>query len=258
MKTKKRYIKIIIIMILLSIIFLLTIGLKLIEKENEIDLIVLDNNVILKKENNKWSSIKQESELKKYNWNMLHIFVDNKYLGKYNIYFNEKFYLFDKDRNAVNYNGDLIAFSNNSYKLVNFTTSDITNNYYVDKILSDYKLDNTSLTSQYYIDLDIDNDNINEQIFVVSNKFPIDNVTQNTYFSFIFLVDKKEIIMIYKNIEQTDDSYSGCKPYINNILDINDDNKYEIILNCAHYSTGQIDSLMYEYKRKKFNLIISS
>lgn len=259
MKTKRRYIKTIVVVIILSIVFFLTIGLNLIKNQKQVDLIVLDNNVILKKENRKWISIKEVDDLKKYNWNMLYTFVDNQYLGKYNIYFNEELYLFDKDKNAVNYNGNLIAFSNSKYKLVDFTTNNITNDYYIDKVLNENDLNNNSLlTSEYYIELDIDNDSVNEQLFVISNKFPIDDIVDNKYFSFVFLVDNEKTIMLYKNIEKTEDSYSGCKPYIKSILDIDNDNQYEIILNCAQYSTGKIDSMMYKYKRNQFELVTSS
>ena len=259
MKNKRRYIKIIVVIVILSVIFLLTVGLNLIKKEQEIDLIVLDSNVIFKKQNNKWYSIKKDSELKKYNWQFLYTFVDNEYLGKYYLYFDEEWYLFDKDKNALNYNGSLIAFNDSKYKVINFNTSDIVDNTYLNKILTENNLDlNQELTNNYYFSFDIDNDNKDEQLYVVSNRFPINNLNTSTYFSFVFLVDNGKIITIYEDIEKTDDSYSGCKPYIKSILDINDDNKYEVILNCAYYSTGEINSSMYEYKHNKFKLVVSS
>ena len=64
--------------------------------------------------------------------------------------------------------------------------------------------------------------------------------------------------MIYKKIEKTEDSYSGCKPYIKSILDVNNDNKYEVIINCAEYSTNKIHSTMYKYKNNQFENVVSS
>lgn len=258
MKNKQRYISVIIIIIIISIVFLLTIGLKLINNEKVSDLIALDNNVVFKNTKGKWKVITEDTELKEYNWNSLYTFVDNVYLGKYNIYYNEELYLFDNNRNPINYNGSLIAFSNKEYKLIDFKTNSITNDKYINEVLNKNDLTNKKLTSSYYINIDIDNDDEKEQLYVVSNKFPIDIVNDNKYFSFVFLVDNEKIKMIYKKIEKTEDSYSGCKPYIKSILDVNNDNKYEVIINCAEYSTNKIHSTIYKYKNNQFENVVSS
>ena len=143
--------------------------------------------------------------------------------------------------------------------MLKFVTNDIIDKSYLNKVLTDVNLEiNQELTSSYYISFDIDSDTKEEQLYVVSNRFPIENLGVNKYFSFVFLVKNEKIIYLYKDLEKTTDGYDGCKPYVSNIIDIDSDNSYEIILNCSDYSTGQTISKLYKFKRNKFELIVSS
>ena len=74
----------------------------------------------------------------------------------------------------------------------------------------------------------------------------------------MFFVKNNNITYIYNESSIDADSYSGCKPYISNIFDIDDDKKYEIAMACSQYSDGQVNYKIYKYDKGKFNLLVSN
>ncbi len=252
---KNRYVKIIVVVISLSLLFFVTIGINLIKNENNFDYIAINEKLVISKKNNKWKVIKKN--LKKYSWNFYSVYVDHEYFGRDYLYFNDQIYLFDKDKMALNYNGSFIAFNKKEYKDVNFTTKESTDNTILESVLKKNKLDSKQeYTSNYYIDIDIDNDGKNEQLYVVSNRFPIDSIHAKKYFGFIYLVDDNKVNVLYSSVSNTTDSYSGCKPYIRNI--INKEKSYYIVTECATYSEGVVNLSLYEYRNGAFDKKIST
>ena len=51
---------------------------------------------------------------------------------------------------------------------------------------------------------------------------------------------------------------NGCKPYIRTFLDINDDDKHELILTCAKYSVQEPEDMLFQLNKEKFDLLISN
>lgn len=252
---KNTYIKIVSIIVGLSLVFFITIGIGLLKNKKNFDYIVINDKLIIRKKNNRWNIIRKN--LNKYSWNFYSVYIDHEYFGRDYLYFNDQIYLFDKDKMALNYNGDFIAFNNKEYKDINYEIKNSTEKNMLASILKKNGLDNNqNYTSNYYIDIDIDNDGKNEQLYVVSNRFPIDNVNAKKYFGFIYLVDDNKVNILYKNVSNTTDGFSGCKPYIRNI--INNNNSYYIITGCATYSDGATNLSLYEYKSGAFDKKIST
>lgn len=248
------------VLLILASIFFFTIGKNLIENNKINNVIIIDNNAIFKEQgNNKWKNI-SFNKITNYNWKKYNTYIDNSYYGKYYLYNNEKWYLFKDKTKAVNYDGNLLALGGNiKYKVVNFTTYDIEDYTYVKKVLNDNEIsEKVFLTSDSLISIDINNDGIKESIYTISNKFSTEN-DSDIQFSFVFMVKNNKIIYLYKNIEKNQDNiYVGCKPYINSILDINEDNKYEIILSCSYYSNNGIEHKMYKYENQEFKMLVSN
>lgn len=257
-KSNKTILIIMIVIVFLSLLFFFTIGRKLIKNSKINDMIIVGNDAVFKKDGNKWRNVPFK-DISKYNWKQYYTYIDNSYFGQYYLYNSEKWYLFEDKNKALNYEGDLLALSGNiKYKVVNFTLHDIEDTTYVKQVLKDHHLDeNSTLTSSSYVDIDINNDGNKERIYTISNQFPLEDVG-NTYFSFIFMIDHNRIIYLYEKVKEEVDPYSGCKPYINNIIDVDEDDRYEIILGCGYYSTNGIHYKMYQFKNGKFNLLVSN
>lgn len=258
-KSNKSIIIFIVLLIGLSTIFMLTIGVKLIKDNKNKDVIIVGNEAIFEKQDNKWVNI-SFADINNYNWKKYYTYIDNQYYGYYSLYNNEKWYLFKDKNQAVNYNGDLLALNGETrYKVVQFNLHDIENKDYITKVLNDNNIkDDSELSSSSVVYVDIDNDGEKEPIYTISNKFSMEDVG-NTYFSFIFMVKNDKIIYLYKKLEKDlDSSYSGCKPYINSILDVDEDDQYELILSCGYYSNNGIRHSLYKFKEGVFKLLVSN
>ena len=52
--------------------------------------------------------------------------------------------------------------------------------------------------------------------------------------------------------------FNGCKPYFNSFIDVDNDSRYEFILNCAEYSTNGVSRMLYKYDNNEFKILISN
>ena len=115
---------------------------------------------------------------------------------------------------------------------------------------------NEELTVSNLIALDFDDDGVDENFYFISNAFPLDETPENI-FSIVFMEKSGVIYKMYNSIEKNK-GYNGCKPYINDIIDVNDDDKYEIILTCAKYSVETPIDMLYTFTNNDFRIIISN
>ena len=83
------------------------------------------------------------------------------------------------------YNGEILAFNKN-HKVLEFNTVDIKFDEYINKVLEDNEIDKNTAMTSYYINLDLDGDDDLEKIYVVTNRFEIENIS-NKFFSYVFL-----------------------------------------------------------------------
>lgn len=258
-KTQKRYLKIFIPLILLSLFFFLFYGLNLISKNKKTSLIIINDDAVFVKKEDRWFNIIDSSDKEKYNWNKYYVYQNNEPIGKFYLVNNGNWYLFDKDKSAVNYDGDLLAFDEETkYTILKYSENSINDYTYVNKVLSENGLNtNAIFSSSYYIDFDIDNDSINEQLYVITNKFPYEKANENS-FGFVFLVKNNRIYYLYKDTSKSKDLFEGCKPYVNSIFDLDEDNKYEVNFSCGYYSTNGTIQKIYKFDKGKFKLLVSN
>ena len=174
MNKKTRYIVLLAILLIYFAVLFLIYGKDHLKREKEETVIIIGNSTIWKKEKQKWSSIKSLSDKKDLGWKLYNTYIDNKRIGKYYLWNdNTEWFLFDKKKNAYNYQGELLAYRSN-YKIPvkSFTTETVTDYTYLEKLLSDNNLSNTgNPTISSVTKADIDSDGIDEKIYVFSNVF---------------------------------------------------------------------------------------
>lgn len=257
MKKKKRYVVILVILAVYLILMFLIFG-KYIEKGKYETTIIIGQDTIWNYSNRSWLNITSNSTIENLNWKKYNIYLDNKFTGKYYLWYNEKWYLFDENKNAITKDGKLLAFdSNYDIKVLDFSTSEIKDYSYIKKVLQENNLDvNSKFTVNNQIKLDIDNDQKTETIYVISNVFAID-FYPDTIFSIVFMEKEGKIYNIYQDIDKNY-STNGCKPYINTIFDIDSDDKYEIVLSCGRYSINKPIDMLYQLEDKEFKILISN
>ena len=255
---KKRYIVILIIVIVYFTVFFLLYGRAEIKYSKLKTTLIIGDNTIWQLDEKKWYNIVNNKDMENLNWQEFTVFVDNEKLGNYKIVYDDKWYLFDKKRNPISYSGNLIAYSANyEMKVKNFSQEKISDYTKVNEVLSENNITaNQELTSNTLISVDIDNDGIDEKIYVAGNVFPME--TDPEYIFSVVFMEKNDIIYpIYKSIEKNK-NFNGCKPYINSIIDVDDDNKYEIILSCSQYSTEGTIDMLYRFNTDKFSIIVTN
>ena len=192
-----------------------------------------------------------------YDWKKMDVFIDGQYSGKYYITHDDQWYLYDDNKEAVEKNGNFLAIESNfEVTAINFTMDEIEDNEYVVEELENHGLSTGSqLTVNNQTKIDIDSDGVEETIYVISNTFPLDFDTDFT-FSYVFMEKDGQLYEIYSN--EADNMYDAVRPYINAIIDTNNDKTYEILISTSEYSTQGQNHILYEWKNNQFQKIIEN
>ena len=259
MKKKKRYIVILAALAVYVILMLLVLGKDmLIKNKDTMTLIVGDTSVWIYKDEG-WTNITNPSTIESLSWTNYDVYLDNKKTGNYYLWNDrDKWYLFDEKKNAITRDGNLLAIkANYNIKVKDFNVKDIRNYYHVEKVLEQNDL---STSSKYTVatetSLDIDNDGNNETFYFVSNAFSLD-YNPSKIFSLVFMVKNSKIYPMYTDIAPNR-SNNGCKPYLSAVIDMDKDNKYEMIVSCGKYSTDKPADMLYKLTDEGFKIIISN
>lgn len=258
-KKKKRYTVILVILIIYVLLMVLVLGKDTLIKSKDATTIIIGDNTIWNYSDESWLNITSSSTIDDISWLDYKVFLDNKELGNYYLWNDgNEWYIFDSNKNAVNKEGSIIAFrSNYDIKVKDFTTEEIRNYYHVDKVLEENDLSTSSkYTVSTEISIDIDSDGSKETLYFISNAFPLD-FNPSKVFTFVFMVKNSEIYPIYKEIAQNN-SVNGCKPYLSAIMDIDEDNTYELVVSCGRYSIQKPVDMLYKLTDEGFKILISN
>ncbi len=258
MKNNKRYIVLLIILVVFFVLMYTLIGKDSIENRKKEATILVGDGTTWEYSNNRWVNLKLESSIEKYNWKKFKVFLDNEYKDDYLVWHDDKWYLFDDNKVAQNYTENFLGINSNyDIKTKSFEVKDIENYNYVEDVFNKNDItSSTELTVNTHTEVDLDNDGQVEDIYIVSNVFPID-FEPSQVFSFVFVVKNNKIYNLYKSIEKYEGT-NGTKPYINSIIDVDDDGDYEILLTCAKYSTEQPINILYKFIDNDFKILISN
>jgi len=124
MDNKKIYIFLMTIVIAFGIIMYFVFAKPNIKSGKDSATFIVGDNTIWKYNNKKWLNITLSSSIKKLNWQKYKVFSDNKFLGTYQLMYNDKWYAFTDKNKAVNLNGKIFAYkSNYNINLLQFAFS---------------------------------------------------------------------------------------------------------------------------------------
>lgn len=214
--------------------------------------LMLDPNTKWQLKDGKWLDVKNE---KKYNWQKFDVYINNKLLGNYNLLYNNKWYLFDEKRESQQYEGSFLAIKGNKrYKVVDFQEDDIDE---IDKQLFKAILEENKIiypnefTYSKKVLIDLDGDDNPETIYTISNAFTYEDIDKK--FSFVFIKDD-EVQILYKGIESIERQYHLCVPKVKNIIDIDNNSKYEIIIECNYFNLLGTCNSLYQQKNGVYKI----
>lgn len=257
-KGKVKYIVIIVILIIYCVGMYLIFGVSETKERNTTTTLLVGDSTVWNYSSRDWMNVTNQQLLSDVNWQKFKIYVDNEYFGNYSVWLDDRWYLFDDDRNAVTYQGNLFAYDADfDMDILPFTTSQITDYTYVNQVLKEHNLNtDTAYTLATQSSFDFDKDGVNETFYMVSNVFAIDFFPE-TYFSFVFMVDNNQIYMLYEDVDKNE-GVNGCKPNLYTVADVDNDDQYELILMCSKYSNQIPIMMLYEFRDNAFKIAISN
>lgn len=258
-KNRTRYIVLLVILVTFTLIMYLGFGKENLKKEKEAMTIIVGETAIWNYSDMHWLNVTTPTTIEKLNWLDYNVYIDNKPLGKYYLWYNQdKWYIFDQNKKAIQRDGNIIAYrSNYEIKVQDFQMEEIRNYTPVRQVLSENSLSTSSkYTVSQETSIDIDNDGVKEKFYFVSNAFPIDFEPTNV-FTFVFMVKNNQIYPMYSSVEQNQ-SVNGCKPYLSGVLDVDNDNTSELVVSCGRYSTSKPIDMLYKLTDEGFKILISN
>lgn len=95
--------------------------------------------------------------------------------------------------------------------------------------------------------------NNHEQIYLVSNAFVEE--THAKVFSFIYYKENNKIITLFEKIDEKD-IFDMCSPFINNIIDWNQDGNNDLIIGCRYFDQLGSEYDFLEKKEDKYYSIL--
>lgn len=258
MVKKRVYVVLLIVLVIFLIVMFMLFGTKTIKEEKVSEILVVGDETVWKYSNKKWHNLTYKSTLQDLSWKKYRVFENNKDIGNYYLWYSDKWYVFDNQRNAVKVDGDIFAYrSNFDLKVKDFSIENVDNYDFVNYVLESNDISISSeFTSIYKIDLDVDNDSNDETFYLISNAFPLDFQPEKS-FSIAFMVKDNNIYYIYKDIT-ANKGFNGCKPYYNTFLDVDQDNNIELILSCSKYSVSDRVDMLYKFEEDGFKILISN
>ncbi len=255
-KNKKKYY---IILGILGIYFLIMLVVFIIpgilNKQRETYLLI-GNEAKWQYKDETWEDLEDKKE---YNWKKFAVYEDNIFLGNYYALLSETWHFYDNKNKPVKLDSPnfLAIRSNGKYNVANFEEREITEEEmkYVEEVLKDNNITTTKFTASNIFNYDLDNDKKEEKVFTISNIFT-EEFTEKI-FNFIFVVKDDKITVVSKTIDDFPNMYNNCKMYVDKVIDVNGDNKYEIITGCEYYSVMGNCLEMYEYSNNQYHKIKS-
>lgn len=254
-ETKIGIIIIIVMLILFFILFFFFGGIDSFKNKKDESVILVGNNTYWQYKDKKFTNIK--TNISSLYWKDYTVYINNEKYGTYKLWHDDKWYLYDKDRNAINYDGNFLAISSNyNIKPVDYELNSVSSDKYINKVLNNFNIKTDNFTVKNRIDIDIDNDNKKDSIYLISNVLPIDKY-EKYRFSIVFMV-KNDIIYTAFSDVQNESNSRGCKPYIDAFIDVDSDKELEIIMSCGGLVTSQTKNYLYDFSDNKFKILISN
>lgn len=210
--------------------------------------LIIGNLIKFQYENGEWSDIQDKS---KYNLVDYDTYVNNVKLGNYKIQqFQNKWYLFDKDNNSIKYDGKLLAINTKrDFNLVEYKTKALDNNdkNILNEILKKHQIYKYKLNVGEKVTLDFNGDGKTETLYAVSNAF-IQEEQRN--FALLVIIDNDKTIILKQVYKESMFADEIPLMKIISIVDIDNDKKYEIIVDESYFNNIRPCSSMYQYDGK--------
>lgn len=258
MKNKKKLIVVILLLILLVITMVL-----IITGKNTNSYIILDNNKAIEFKNGVFDYVRDE----KYSESFYRVFNQNTYLGNYKIYTidsttndiyfsnsgSDDMFIFEEPLMALSTNVDFIEFD-----FLEFTDSDF--EMFLEISSNNDINQKGDLYDTSKVVIDFDNDGKDEFLYTVTYEYTSDDIFEisEKNYSIMYYVDDDNYIKILaeSNPYYEGDSIIFPNYMIRSIIDINNDEKYELIVMNRKYDKTEYE--IYNFVNNSYELVFAT
>lgn len=251
---KKGFIIFIVILVFYLGAMYLLFGKSAIEEKKANEVLIIRNNTKFHYNNHKWYKIEEDDYLK-FDGKNYDVYQEKSFFGNYELMFNNKWYLFDKDENSIDYDDEIFAYSGKKdLKFIDFKKSNLDSKdvNYINKALEKIEVKNyKGYFEGEKISMNIDKDNKEEIVYIVNGSY------DSKVFTLCFLVDNKDILIIDSDILAKEDSILLKIYDFHSIIDIGNDGKYEVIISQDTYSEHILHCHYMLYSNREYDVVTS-
>lgn len=253
MKVEKKYI--ILFSILLAYLALMLCFWFFMEKSKGKDyFIIVSPNTIIKHEEGTFKQVLNESVIEN---ETFQVYINQENIGNYLLknFKNNWYYI---ENNNVNHriHESFFATSNTEISLLSFGKEELNNEDYENmfSILSELDIPNDrENTFGEKIIVDLDSDKVQETIYAVNYKYKKDN--EETEINLVILNKNGNLSVIDKKNMDKNVPVFDCTKKVDTLIDINNDQKYEIITSCMYFDRIGTCHDLYQLKKGKYEKI---
>lgn len=241
------------VLVIILILLVITNGIIFFFENYYNQILIIGGNTIVEYRNSKLLKIKKSNKInKRLNYKKYSVY-NNGIFEEYYIdfkngdYNNISYTLYNNSDEETNITDSLLAYTND----LNINVQSVKNSYImtdIDKKLLQKSLPDYNLNNIYFnkVIVDLDNDDLNEEIYIVNN-FNLIDIPDKTI-SYVFLkTNNGDIIQIAKN-ESSDQNKVPAYRFSYSI-DVDKDNEYEMVLS-KFYNESIVSYNIYKYDSK--------
>lgn len=252
---KKSYIILFGILIIYTVIMIILFGTDYIKKKTS-------NTFLFVSPDTRWHYFKGNwtSNVKANSYNNINfdVYIDSKKLaGEYNLVYNDEMYIFNKNKDSIDYEGKLLGYHGiDKIDVKSFEEQDldVNDSKIIDEVLEKNKVSYYGQYAGKKIVTNIDKDNDLESIYYVFNIY--DDTITNNAFVFTFILDNGKVEYLYQNVGNKSDIITKmCVPSIHSIVDLDSDKNYEIIMSCEFASMKGTCNYLYKKGKKGYEIL---
>ncbi len=233
MENKKSIIIVIVILVLYFLLMVVIIGINQIKNKFSTFEIIMEPGTYLKYEKGKWEDVIDSSTMlgKSYN-----IYGEHKFLYEGVLqYAIDKWYAFDNNNEPLSLPDNFFAYrGNRDIKVQEFEIIDMTEEE-INEAKELLKSKNVTIEPVFKktkkIEFDFDNDGEKEQVYFISNDYDLESQTK--VFSIAYMKNNSKIETLISHISE---DYTDIPTImLKEIIDYNDDGKYELIFRKTYF-----------------------
>lgn len=222
---------------------------------SELDMILTPNTIISYKDS-KWT----ENNDLDYSDIKFKVYTDKDYKDLY-VTYTDEWYIMDSGRSFIDFDKDLGFAAISSKTSTSFDYLEDSKNDSDNEVIKafleskDVKYNEETLKSSVY-EYDINDDNIKDKIYILTNVFLEDYSGYDKTFSYVFVRSLNQNITAYEDVSKNVNAMNMCSPKLRGILTFK--NSSILITDCSYISNNGTKHTLYSMEEKSITKLLET